>query len=142
LSEAHGGVDWTRLRPEADGNGEAPRHDGGRQREVNSVVRESVGWGREQRGIDKVLVEATSGQFRGLRWLPPMRPSWQRMVDGATAQGGSGWLLVAALLGSKMRHARVMMAVLGCGTWQRLQSVVVFGEERRGKVKVRIEREE
>jgi hypothetical protein len=35
-----------------------------------------------------------------------------------------------------------MMAVLGCGTWQRLQSVVVFGEERRGKVKVCIEREE
>jgi hypothetical protein len=52
-----------------------------------------------------------------------------------------GWLLVVALLGLKMRHARAMMVVLGCGTW-RLQSVVAFGEERRGEVEFRIEREE
>jgi hypothetical protein len=50
LHEGQGGVGWSRQRLEAQGDGEALRHDDRRRCEVESVVRESVGWVGEQCG--------------------------------------------------------------------------------------------
>jgi hypothetical protein len=104
LTRTHGGVGWIRWRPEAPGDGEVLGHSVGRWSELESVV-----------SAIEVLEVATSGRFRSLRCLPPVRSSRRRIGRCQLHRGVClwGWLhgaRLAAPVALRRRTSGVMMS--------------------------------
>jgi hypothetical protein len=90
---------WWRVRPREN-----------QQRQLLPVVEGVDVWAREQRGASELLVEATAGQFQGLKWLPPMRPSTAVVKRTPHAR-------VACWLEAKMKTPATVQSVDGDDSW-------------------------